>query len=133
MSKENMTIEERVKNSKKKLDDFYRTRFIPVMDVLIGFTNLKVTYSGKDTALMLKEMISLQKYYKVRLNKAKVLGEEINLYYEALESNDGKLDILHLKLATKNMPSIELEIDELIIEMDKMIEDYTSYTTNALK
>ena len=129
----NITIEARIKDSKKKLDDFYRTRFIPVMDVLIGFTNLKVAYSGKDTANMLKDMISLQKYYKVRLNKAKVLGEEINLYYEALESNDGILDTVHLKLATKNMPIIEPELNELIIEMDKMIDDYTSYTQNALK
>lgn len=133
MSQEKLSIENRIKNSKKKLDEFYRTRFMTVLDILIAFTNLKVSYSGKDTALKLQEMISLQKYYKVRLNKLKALQEELNLYSDVLENNNDTLDILHLKLANKNIAMIESELDELMKEIDSMIEEYSQYTKTATK
>ena len=133
MSQENITVEHRIKASKRQLDEFYRTRFMQVLDVLIGFTNLKVSYSGKDTALKLREMISLQKYYQVRLGKLRALQEELNLYFDVLESNNDKLDVVHLKLANKNIDIIEKELNELIKEIDEMIEEYTSYTKNAIK
>lgn len=133
MSQENISIEDRVKICKKKLEEFYRTRFMTVLDVLIGFTNLKVSYSGKDTALKLREMISLQKYYQVRLNKLKAIQEEINLYFDVLENNNDKLDVLHFNLANKNMSIIETELSLLIKETDEMIDEYTSYTRNAIK
>lgn len=133
MSQEKLSIENRIKKSKKKLDEFYRTRFMTVLDILIAFTNLKVSYSGKDTALKLQEMISLQKYYKVRLNKLKALQEELNLYSDVLENNNDVLDILHLKLANKNIAVIESELNELIKEIDSMIEEYSQYTKTAVK
>lgn len=133
MSQEKLSIENRIKNSKKKLDEFYRTRFMTVLDILIAFTNLKVSYSGKDTALKLQEMISLQKYYKVRLNKLKALQEELNLYSDVLENNNDTLDVLHLKLANKNISIIESELCELMKEIDGMIEEYTQYTKTAIK
>ena len=133
MSQEKLSIESRIKNSKKKLDEFYRTRFMTVLDILIAFTNLKVSYSGKDTALKLQEMISLQKYYKVRLNKLKALQEELNLYSDVLENNNDTLDVLHLKLANKNISIIESELCELMKEIDGMIEEYTQYTKTAIK
>lgn len=133
MSQEKLSIESRIKNSKKTLDDFYRTRFMTVLDILIAFTNLKVSYSGKDTALKLQEMISLQKYYKVRLNKLKALQEELNLYSDVLENNNDTLDVLHLKLANKNISIIESELCELMKEIDGMIEEYTQYTKTAIK
>lgn len=133
MSLEKKSIENRIKESKKRLDDFYKTRFMTVLDVLIGFTNLKVSYSGKDTALKLQEMISLQKYYKVRLNKLKALQEELDLYNDVIETNNDTLDVLHLKLANKNILTIESELNELIKEIDSMIEEYTQYTKTAIK
>lgn len=133
MSQEKLPIENRIKNSKKKLDEFYRTRFMTVLDILIAFTNLKVSYSGKDTALKLQEMISLQKYYKVRLNKLKALQEELDLYADVLENNNDTLDVLHLKLANKNISVIESELDSLIEEIDSIVEEYSQYTKIATK
>lgn len=133
MSKENALIEDKIRDSKKKLDEFYRTRFTRVLDVLIAFTNLKVSYSGMDTALKLREMISLQKYYQVRLNRLKALQEELNLYFDVLENNNNTLDVLHFKLAKKNIFAIESELDELIKEIDEIIEEYNSYTKTAIK
>lgn len=131
MSQENISVEERIKVSKKHLDEFYRTRFMNVLDILIGFTNLKVSYSGKDTALKLKEMISLQKYYHVRLGKLKAIEEELYLYCDVLEANKDKLDVVHLKLATKNIDIIERELQELTREIDCMVEEYATYTKSA--
>lgn len=133
MSQEKVSIENRIKKSKKKLDEFYRTKFMTVLDILITFTNLKVSYSGKDTALKLQEMISLQKYYKVRLSKLKALQEELDLYWDVLENNNEALDILHLKLANKNVPNIESELEELMKEINSMIEEYSQYTKSAIK
>lgn len=133
MSQEKVSIESRIKISKKKLDEFYRTKFMTVLDVLITFTNLKVSYSGKDTALKLQEMISLQKYYKVRLSKLKALQEELDLYWDVLENNNETLDVLHLKLANKNIPIIESELEELMKEINSMIEEYSQYTKTAIK
>lgn len=133
MSQEKVSIESRIKISKKKLDEFYRTKFMTVLDVLITFTNLKVSYSGKDTALKLQEMISLQKYYKVRLSKLKALQEELDLYWDVLENNNETLDVLHLKLANKNIPIIESELEELMKEINNMIEEYSQYTKTAIK
>lgn len=133
MSKKVTGTEGRIKSSKKKLDEFYRTRFMTVIDVLVAFTNLKVSYSGKDTALKLQEMISLQKYYQVRLTKLRAIQAELNLYYDVLENNNNTLDILHLKLANKNIDMIESDLDELMRELDDMINEYQSYTINAVK
>lgn len=132
MTSENNTIEIRIKNAKKTLDEFYRVNFMKVLDILIDFTNLKVSYSGKDTVLKLQEMISLQKYYKVRLNKLKALQEELHLYTDVLESKNS-LDALHLKLATKNIDTIEDELNTLIKEIDDIIEEYSQYTKTAIK
>lgn len=133
MTQENISIEARIKNSKKQLDEFYRIKFMAVLNILIDFTNLKVSYSGKDTALKLQEMISLQKYYKIRLNKLKALQEELNLYAEVLENNNNTLDCLHSKLATKNINKIEIEVNELIKEINDIIEEYNLYTKTAIK
>lgn len=133
MSQENISVEHRIKNTKKTLDEFYRTKFMDVLDILITFTNLKVSYSGKNTALKLQEMISLQKYYKIRLNKLKALQEELNLYCDVLENNNDTLDILHLKLANKNISIIESELDDLMKEIDSIIEEYSQYTKTAVK
>lgn len=131
MSQDNIGTEGRIKNCKRQLDEFYRTRFMKVLDVLIAFTNLKVSYSGKNTALKLQEMISLQKYYQVRLSKLKTLQEELNLYFDALESNNNTLDVLHLGLANKNIGMIEADLAVLTKELDDMIDEYQSYTINA--
>lgn len=131
MSQDNIGTEGRIKNCKKKLDEFYRTRFMKVLDVLIAFTNLKVSYSGKNTAIKLQEMISLQKYYQVRLSKLKTLQEELNLYFDALESNNNTLDVLHLGLANKNIGMIESDLEVLTKELDDMINEYQQYTINA--
>ena len=133
MSQDNIGTEGRIKNCKKKLDEFYRTRFMKVLDVLIAFTNLKVSYSGKNTALKLQEMISLQKYYQVRLSKLKTLQEELNLYFDALDSTNNTLDVLHLGLANKNINTIESDLEVLTKELDDMINEYQSYTVNAGK
>lgn len=133
MANGTILVETRVKDCKNKLDEFYRTRFTTVLDILINFTNLKLTYSGKDTAMKLQEMISLQKYYQVRLNKLKALQEELNLYFAVLEDNGGTLDILHSKLAQRNIQKIEIELDELIKEVDEIIKEYEMYTKNASK
>ena len=133
MSTQNVLIETRVKECKNRLDEFYRTRFTEVLDILINFTNLKLTYSGKNTATKVQEMISLQKYYQVRLNKLKALQEELSLYYSVLEDNNNTLDILHAKLAQKNISKIEEDLNELMSEVDEMISEYAKCTNSANK
>lgn len=133
MTSQNVLIEDKVKSCKNRLDEFYRTRFTEVLDTLINFTNLKLTYSGKNTATKVQEMISLQKYYQVRLNKLKTLQEELSLYYDVLEANNNTLDLLHSKLAQKNIGKIEEDLNELISEVDEMISEYSKCTSLANK